>query len=258
MTPPGPSSAALQTRVDVVVDDGCPVDAALVPGGRGEKAVLVLRTWQSFDNAVEQVTALLPGEHPDAIRALVRANLKNALDFDRLSAEELAPSWVIGSAAPPKARSPLARKLVWCIAGLVVAVVALGYSTAREALDDADLIGSTDFQQFAAAAGLSCVAQDTDDADCRNEKAGTIVVVSARQGGHGKPTRYWLRQADHLTSVIVFDDAEAVKAWPDRAASARLWPYMRVVGRYAVVSTDLDDLTEYARVLNGIQLAPAT
>lgn len=243
-----PTAAAVPT---IIVDTDAPTDAALVDtlsGGR----VLVLRPYQSFSNAVDQITRLLPGMHPDRVRALVRTYLPDAKDFDGLESmrhgtiETHIPS-------PPVEdehrrhrhliRKIIAHTAVWS----VLTLAGIGYAVSRGA-DDFAPYESASFQHFAQLGRLMCDPIDKTRARCVDVD-GTVMISTVFTSSD--QTVFSFAYGKDNLSMRVLRDPTAAREWVIGGGNHRLYDNATQAGRYVFYGTDAERVREYAKLVSG-------
>lgn len=247
MTPSSTGRASVFDTIEVLVDEQIEVDAIRM----GD--LLVLRTPQTYENAVEQLTKMFPGEHPDDVKAVVRRAMPKAPSLDHLTMELAAasPDWVRGRTETTSAG--ISGRRLRLIAGAVVTGVAaasVGVYALLANLNQSPFEKSS-FTGLTQAADFQCSVQTQTAAECRNVAEGTIWQVTAFVGAADKdPQGYRFSHGSQLGMVWIFNSTEDRERYPQVAAFQRLYPYMTTRDRVIVGATDAPVMAKLAGALD--------
>jgi hypothetical protein len=236
----------------IIVDTDAPTDAALVDTMGGSR-VLVLRPYQSFSNAVTQITRLLPGMHPDRVRALVRTYLPDAKDFDGLESawrgavETRVP--VVPVEDPHRRRRHLIRKMiahtaVWS----VLTLAAMGYAVSREVEEVPAPYESASFQRFAKLGQLMCDPIDNTHARCVDVD-GTVMTSTVLTSPN--QTLFSFAYGKENVAMRVLPDEATAKHWVIAGGNHALYDNLTQAGRYVFYGTDATRVRTYAQLVLG-------
>ncbi|HET9656654.1 MAG TPA: hypothetical protein VFP72_14965 [Kineosporiaceae bacterium] len=220
--------------VPVVVGD-IEVDAALVER-EGRVVALVLRSGQTFENAVDAVLALRTGLHPDAVRSLVRRNLPHIVDLTASL-----------PADPPSRRRrrvatlPAVAAMVLSLAAVIV--VALGW----EAVHGAEKPQASAITTLADQAGLVCRVVGARIARCTDPASGRLMLAEESTGPN--TSLVTLGWGEHRVLAKLFDSEPTAQAWAQERATVALYGRVAIAGSWAVWGTDKAEVDGLVKAL---------
>lgn len=242
-------SALRSRQPTVILDSSAKTHAALVE--RGGELFLIMQPFQTFSNAVQQISKLLPSMHPDEVRRLVRLHMPTAADFDSVESSlrnepsRSAPHLIL---PPPsrqeRRRSWVRRVAVQTVIASLVALCLAAYFVVASI--EPEPFESEAFESFAQVGSMLCDPLDSSHARCTDVDG---MVMLATVVTSPEYTVFSFAYGAEKLALRVYPTVDCAETAAREPANREMYANLSHVGRYLLYGTDEKRLKLYANLM---------